>query len=190
MNILIITAHPSSKGDTHTIANTYAEAKKAKGHVVQIVDLYAKANRVDFLEFENIREFVPSPVQKRFQEQIVWAHEIIIVHPVWWSAPPAILKNWVDLTIWPRVAYQYTPEGKVKKLLEGRSAKVFATCGGPSWYYYLPFVLPLETFWQKCVFEYCGIDLVDFRVCGYLDTWKDEKRAKHLAKFIEGIKKA
>jgi putative NADPH-quinone reductase len=188
MNILIVTAHPSSKGDTHTIANTYRENKESKGHTVQIVNLYEKQNRVDLLEFENIREFQLSTVQKRFHEQIIWAHEIVIIHPVWWSSPPAILKNWVDLTIWPRVAYRYTPEGKVMKLLEGRSAKVFVTCGGPSWYYHVPFILPLKAFWKICVFEYCGIDLVDFRVCGNLDKWKDEKRAKHLAKFIDKIK--
>lgn len=190
MNILIITAHPSSKGDTHTIANTYAEAKRAKGHVVQIVDLYAKEYAVDLYKFENVREFQKSKVQMKFEEQIIWCHEIVIVHPIWWSAPPAILKNWVDLTIWPGIAYKYSPEGKVLKLLQGRSAKVFATCGGPAWYYHLPFILPLRTFWETCVFAFCGIDLVDIKVCGNLDKWKGEKRDKHLAKFIEKIRRS
>jgi len=189
MNILIVTAHPSSKGDTHTIANTYAEAKRAKGHVVEIVNLYAKEYAVDFLKFENVRECEKSKVQIKFHEQIQNAHEIVIVHPVWWSSVPAIMKNWVDLTIWPGVAYKYSPEGKVIKLLEGKSAKVFATSGGPSWWYYIPFVLPLETFWNTCVFGFCGVDLVDFQVCGHLDIWKGEKREKHLAKFLEKIKK-
>lgn len=188
MNILIVTAHPSSKGDTHTIANTYAENRRAKGHVVEIVDLYAKEYQVDYLRFENIRECEKSKVQLKFQEQMTWAHEIVVVHPVWWSSVPAIMKNWIDLTIWPGCAYKYSPEGKVLKLFQGKRAKVFATCGGPSWYYYLPFVLPLETFWNTCVFGFCGIDLIDFRVCGYLDKWKGEKREKHLAKFIESIK--
>jgi NAD(P)H dehydrogenase (quinone) len=188
MNILIITAHPSSKADTHTIASIYKEKKESQGHTVEVVDLYSDKYKVDLLKFENIREFVPSNVQKKFQEQIVWANEIVIVHPVWWSSAPAILKNWVDLTVWPRVAYQYTPEGKIKKLLEGRTAKVFATCGGPSWWYHVPFVLPLKSFWSICVFGYCGIDLVDFKVCGNLDKWKDEKRAKHLEKFLKTIK--
>jgi putative NADPH-quinone reductase len=188
MNILIVTAHPSTKGDTHTIASTYAEAKRALGHIVEVVDLYAKEYRVDLLAFENIREFQKSKIQIKFQEQIVWAHEVVIVHPIWWSAPPAVMKNWVDLTIWPGIAYKYSPNGSVLKLLEGRSAKVFATCGGPSWYYNLPFILPLRTFWETCVFGFCGIDLVDIKVCGNLDKWKDEKRAKHLEKFIEKIR--
>lgn len=190
MNILIVTAHPSSKGDTHTIATTYAEGKRAQGHAVEIVDLYAKEYEVPLFKFENIREFQISSVQKKFQEQIIWANEIVVVHPVWWSAPPAIMKNWLDLTIWPRVAYRYGPDGKVMKLLEGKTAKVFATSGGPSWYYYMPLVSPLKEFWQFCIFDFCGVDLVDFRVCGNLDKFLGEKREKHWAKFIAGIKKA
>lgn len=186
MNILIVTAHPSSLGDTHTIANTYAENKKNKGHVVEIVDLYAKEYKVDMLNFQNIREFPISSVQKKFQQQLIWAHEIVVVHPVWWGSAPSIMKSWVELAFWPGIAYKYTADG-VAKLLAGKSAKVFATSGGPSWYYHLP-VLPLRSFWSTCVFGFCGVDVVDIRVCGNLDKWKDEKRAKHVAKFITGIK--
>lgn len=190
MNILIVTAHPSSLGDTHTIANTYAEAKRAKGHVVDIVDLYAKEYAVPFLTFENIRECTTSKVQLKFQEQIQWAHEVVMVHPIWWSSIPAIMKNWVDITLWPGCAYKYSSEGNVLKLLEHKSAKVFATCGGPSWYYHLPFVMPLRTFWETCVFGFCGIDLVDIKICGNLDKWKGEKRENHLAKFIEKVRRS
>ncbi|MEN9552222.1 MAG: hypothetical protein RI935_599 [Candidatus Parcubacteria bacterium] len=190
MNILIVTAHPSSLGDTHLIANTYADIKKDMGHTVDIVNLYSKEYAVPLLEFENIREMKKSKVQEKFHEQILWAHEIVIVHPVWWSGAPAILKNWVDLTIWPRVTYQYGPDGKVIKLLDGKSAKIFATSGGPSWYYHIPFLLPLRTFWETCVFGFCGVDVTDFKVCGNLDRWKDEKRSRHLASFLEKIKKS
>ena len=189
MNILIVTAHPSTKGDTHTIANTYAESKRSKGHTVQIVDLFAKENAVDFFRFENIREFPISPIQKKFQNQILWAHEIVVVHPIWWGVPPSIMKNWTELTFWPHVAYKYTPEGKVEKLLTGKAAKVFATCGGPSWWFYLP-LLPFRTFWTIEVFGFCGVDVTDIKICGNLDKWVGEKRANHLAKFIERIRKA
>jgi len=188
MNILIVTAHPSSKGNTHTIANTYAEAKRSKGHVVEIVDLYSKQYATDFFRFENLREFVVTPIQKKFHEQIHWAHEIVVVHPIWWGTPPSIMKNWSELTFWPHVAYQYTPQGKVEHLLLGKHAKVFATCGGPSWWFYLP-ILPFRTFWTVEIFGFCGIDVSTIKICGNLDKWKDEKRAKHLAKFIEEIRK-
>ena len=147
MNILIVTAHPSPLGDTHAIANTYAEAKRLKQHEVQIVDLYSKEYEVPVLNFTNIREVVPSKVQLKFQEQLQWAHEIVVVHPIWWGTPPSIMKSWVELTFWPKVAYGYLPGGKVNKMLTGKTAKIFATCGGPSWYYHF-IIMPLLSFWE------------------------------------------
>lgn len=187
MNVLIVTAHPSSKGDTHAIATTYADGRRSKGHTVEIVDLYAKEYEVPLFKFENIREFPLSPVQKKFQQQVIWADEIVMVHPIWWSSVPAIMKNWIDLTVWPRIAYSYNPDGSVNKLLYGKTAKVFATCGGPSWYYHFPFILPLRTFWETCIFSFTGIDLIEIKICGNLDKWKDEKRSKHLAKFMKRV---
>jgi NAD(P)H dehydrogenase (quinone) len=187
MNILIVTAHPSKFGDTHTIARTYADAKKAKGHTVEILDLYAKSCADDLLCFERIREMAIGKVQQKFHEQVLWAHEIVVVHPVWWSMPPAIMKNWVDLTFWPGVAYKYMPDGKVSKMLKGKTAKVFATCGGQSWYYYFYF-LPLLSFWKIAVFYFSGVELIDFKVCGKMDTLQAEDRSRHLQKFLAKVK--
>lgn len=191
MNILIVTAHPSPFGDTHTIAKTYADAKKEKGHTVQIVDLYSDEYKVDLLKYTSLREFVLSKVQLKFHEQITWAHEIIIVHPVWWGTAPSIMKSWVELTFWPKVAYSYMPGGKVQKLLTGKSAKIFATCGGPSWYYHFIF-MPLLSFWKICVFEFSGVDVVEVKICGNLDTDKNfpEKRAARIQKFLKKIKES
>ena len=189
MNILIVTAHPSSKGHTHVIANTYAEAKRAKGHVIEMVDLYAKENYIEPLNFENIREYKPSSLQKKFHKQLLAAHEIVVVHPIWWGTAPSVMKSWVELTIWPGVAYRYTGPGKWLKLLEGKSAKIFVTCGGPSWYYRLPF-MSLKSFWVTCVFEFCGVDVADIKICGKLDILQGEEREKHFETFLKKIKKS
>jgi NAD(P)H dehydrogenase (quinone) len=190
MNILIVTAHPSPEGLTHAIAETYAEAKRAKGHVVEMVNLYAKEYAIDDLRFETIKEFKPSSLQKKFHKQLQDAHEIVVVHPVWWGTPPSIMKRWVELAFWKGVAYQYSDNGTLEKLLAGKSAKVFATCGGPSWIYKLPF-MPLKSFWQTSVFEYCGVDVVELQICGDLNKTKDEtKRKKHIHNFLKKIKKS
>ena len=187
MNILIVTAHPSSHGYTHTIANTYADAKRAKKHNVEIVNLYAKEYKSDLLQYERLKDYKLTAIQKKFQAQLEWAHEIVVVHPIWWGTPPAIMKNWVDITFWPKVAYQYTGPGKWLRLLDGKSAKVFATCGGPSWIYHFPFT-PLKSFWGISVFEFCGVDITHFEICGNLNTLEGEKREKHFQKFLKRIK--
>lgn len=186
MNILIVKAHPSSLGHVHRIADTYAKAKQAKGDTVQIVDLYAAENREEFLTFENIREMVPPPVQKKFEDQITWADEIVIVHPIWWGLPPAIMKNWVDLTFWNHFAYKFSSDGDMIPMLKGKTAKVFATAGGPSFIYYLPF-FPLRQFWGLMLFRSAGIELIDFKICGYLDKWQGEKANTHFENFLKKI---
>lgn len=190
MNILIVTAHPSKEGRTHLIANTYAEIKHLNNHEVEIVDLYAEEYKTDNLSFSSDKNNITlTKIQKKFQEQLLWAHEIVVVHPVWWGTAPAILKNWVDLTFWPKIAYHYNEQGKLEKLLTKKTAKVFVTCGGPSWYHHF-FFMPLLSFWKTCVFEFCGVDFVTLEVCGHLNTLTGEAREKHFDTFLKKIKKS
>lgn len=186
MNILIVKAHPSPLGHTHRIAETYAKAKKAKGHTVEIMDLYATECQADYLTFTNIREMTPPPVQKMCEDRITWADEIVVVHPIWWGMPPAIMKNWVDITFWVHFAYKYAPDGKVIKMLTDKTAKIFATCGGTGWWYYLP-ILPLYSYWKTCVFGFTGVDVVDMKICTNLDKWRGERADKHFEKFLKKI---
>ncbi len=186
MNILIVKAHPSPLGHTHKIAETYAEAKRVKGDEVRIVDLYAAENQCELLCFENIREMVPPKMQKVFEDQIAWAHEIVVVHPIWWGMPPAIMKNWVDLAFWVHFAYMYMPDGHVKPMLSGKTAKIFTTSGGTGWWYHLP-ILPLASFWKTCVFGFTGVKVTDFKICTNLDKWRGEKADKHFETFLKKI---
>ena len=188
MNILIVTAHPSSKSHTRRIAETYAEAKRAKGHFVEMVDLYAKEYATNLLTFENLRDRPIDKIQKKFQEQLLWAHELVVVHPVWWGTPPAIMKNWVELTFWPGISHRYTPTGKLVRLLGEKSAKIFATSGGPGWINKLLF-MPLASFWRVSVLGFSGIDITDMRICGNLDKWRGEKADKYFEKFLEKLKR-
>ena len=189
MNILIVKAHPSSKGHVHSIADTYAEARQAQKHTVKIIDLYSPKYTCELLCFENIREMTPPKLQKTFEEQITWADEIVIIHPIWWGLPPAVMKNWVDLTFWVHFAYMYTPDGAIKPMLTGKTAKIFTTAGGPSWWYHLP-LLPLRQFWVTTLFNFVGIDVTDFKVCGNLDKWCGERADRHFAKFLKTIKES
>jgi NAD(P)H dehydrogenase (quinone) len=187
MKILIVKAHPSSLGHTHKIAETYAHAKRAKKHEVKVVDLYTDECKEGFLEFENIREMKTWPEQIIYEKDVAWADEIVVVHPLWWGMPPAIMMNWVDLTFWSHFAYKYSPTGKMMPMLKGKTAKVFATSGGPSWWHYLP-VLPLRQFWGLTLFRSVGIDMVDFQVCGNLDKWHGPRADAHFEKFLRKVK--
>lgn len=187
MKTLIVKAHPSKLGHVHAIADTYAEAKKSKGWEVKVIDLYAPENKEEFLRFENIREMTAPPEQITFEKDVAWADEIVVVFPIWWGMPPAVMMNWVDLTFWAHFAYKFNPDGSMQPLLKGKIGKVFATAGGPSWIYHIP-VFPLKQYWGLTLFRSVGIELVDFKVCGNLDKLKDEKKEKCFSSFLREVK--
>ena len=93
MNILIVTAHPAKNSHTHKIVDTYKQTKESTDHIVKVIDLYSEEYRVPFLAFESIREVVPTKEVLEMREMINWANEIVVVHPMWWSFTPAIMKS-------------------------------------------------------------------------------------------------
>lgn len=187
MKILIVTAHPSEKGRTHEIAKVYKEEKERNGDEVKVLNLYSMEKKIDNLTFSNIKELSLSPLHLEFQKEVSSADEIVVIHPIWWGLPPAIMKNWVDLTFWAKFAYSYDEKGNLKKLLIGKTAKVFATAGGPSWIYHLPF-MPLYSFWKLSVFGFCGVKVTDFKVCGNIDKWKGQNKCeKHFQDFLKKV---
>ncbi len=131
MHILIITAHPSSQGFTHTIAKTYQEVREKNGHTVEILDLYSTSVALHFLQYEEKNDLKkPDPEREKIQQKILQAHELVFVFPIWHVNVPAILKNFFDTIFTGGFAYQYTKNTCIfpKKLLSGKTAKIFCTC--------------------------------------------------------------
>ncbi len=184
---LIITAHPSSLGLTHRIAEAYKKGALSAGASVEIIDLYnpGQSEGVDlrqgFLSFENIRETPTDAAKAAMQKKIADADELVFVHPIWWLGPPAILKNWIDVNFSARFAFRYEKRtgfwsrlagvfvapflGKAKRIgmLKGKTACVFVTCDG-SFLLYLMMAMPFWSIWHFAVLYYCGIRTRAFRI--------------------------
>ena len=186
MNILIVTAHPASRGFTHKIAERYKKEKEMKEDKVFIMDLYEKQYEQPFLCYENIkRDCNPTAAHKIIQEKIIWADEVVFVFPVWWFGPPAILKNFLDQNFTSGFAYQYNKSGVRKELLEGRTARIFATADGPRWVYFL-FRFTAMMRWKHGVLGFCGIKLLSFDVFAEMFKRKgDVVRGRLLARVAE-----
>ncbi len=188
MNILIITANPKPENHTKIIANTYKEIVEADKHTVKVVDLYAPENLLPY--YRVTREL--SPLEEKMRADILWAEEIVFVHPVWWGNVPAVLKNWLDTFITPGFAFKYI-EGKPKGLLKGKIAKVFATAGSVAPYYWLPIVhefTPLYLQWKYMTLGFCGIEMIDFKVVDKMNTVNSCPPVGCFEAFIEKVKKS
>ncbi len=65
----------------------------------------------------------------RYAEDVMWADLIIVLHPVWWFAVPAILKGWVDRILVQDVALVQPDDGPPRGLLQGRGMILVQTFG-------------------------------------------------------------
>lgn len=183
--ILMITAHPSTMGHTHQISQAYKEEKEKLGAEIHLYDLYKTKHQLPFLSFEDTRAWPNTQAIKHFQDEIIWAEEIVFIHPVWWSGMPAILKNWLDSILQTKFAYRYE-NGKKVTMLDGRTVKIFSTSGGPAWIYHI-FFAPFRLTWTKYILDFCGMETSDFKVCGHMAF---PNREENFAIFLEDIRES
>ena len=138
MNVLVISAHPSSESFIGTLrAEVLAELEEL-GHSVRHHDLYAERFNPVFSAYERLNH-VGDIAEKLRQlpdlqihvEDIQWAQALLLVYPTWWSGQPAILKGWIDRVLMNEVAWTL-PEGakRIQPLLTNIKKIVVVTTHG------------------------------------------------------------
>ncbi len=184
MHKLIITAHPSTKWFTHILANNLQELSIAQGHTVEILDLYKTEYRQDFLSFEDIRTYRDEAKNdtktQALQSKISVADELVFIFPIWWGDMPAIMKNFMDSNFLAGFAFKYEG-GKSIWLLTGKTARIIATSGAPSFFYKI--LLHVQILWKMNRIEFCGIKQKSFTVFWDMDSHKTDKK-----KYLEKLK--
>jgi putative NADPH-quinone reductase len=161
MNILVILGHPVPGSFNHAIAREVQRTLSGLGHTVMVHDLCAEGFDPLMPGSEFARDAVlPAEIERQCRE-VEGADGIVIVHPNWWSAPPAILRGWVDRVLRPGRAYEFVPDGqggaKPVGLLKARVGMVFNTANTPQEKEEALFGDPLEVHWRKVVFGLCGV---------------------------------
>ncbi len=183
MKTLIVTAHPSSKGFTHQIAEAYKNAQEKRGVEVEILDLYKTELKQDFMRFEEPSDMGnPDLVKDAMRKKITEANNIVFVHPMWWVSMPSILKNYIDINFGARYAYRYI-NGRPVGLLGGRTASVYITCDGSRWIYYV-IGMPFWIIWKFGILGFCGMKVKRIKLFDRkLFRTDDEKKA-----FLDKVK--
>jgi putative NADPH-quinone reductase len=164
VNVSIILGHPSPGSFNHAIVNTAADALRASGAIVTVHDLYAEKFDPVYTAAELPRDAVLPPEIERHCCEMSEADGLIIVHPNYWSRPPAMLCGWVDRVLRPGRAYRFVPDGRggarPEGMLKARVALVFTTANTPDHVDQAVYGDPLETHWTKVVFGLCGVPVI------------------------------
>jgi NAD(P)H dehydrogenase (quinone) len=147
MQVLIVHAHPEPQSFNAALTQAAAAALRDAGHGVTVSDLYAErfdpvAGRHDFLQAANPERFHYqseqahaaanhsfAPEVAREQARLLSADLLVLQFPLWWGAPPAILKGWLDRVLAYGIAYV---DGRrfTSGLFKGRRAILSVTTGG------------------------------------------------------------
>ncbi|MEU7295744.1 NAD(P)H oxidoreductase [Streptomyces exfoliatus] len=126
---LLVLAHPRTDSLTAQVAARLRARVESEGGTVDVLDLYAEGfdpllHPADEPDWED-REKVYSPEVHAHMDRILAADDILVVFPVWWFAPPAVLKGWID-RVW-NYGFAY---GRSRPRLAGKRLLWLALMGG------------------------------------------------------------
>lgn len=171
MRILVIQGHPDPAGGRfgHALAAAYAEAARAAGHEVKLIEV-AK------LDFPLLRCAVEwqegNPVEsiRGAQEAIAWSEHLLIVFPLWLGDMPALLKGFFEQALRPGFAIGEARPGRMpQKLLKGRSARILVTMGMPAFFYRVFYRAHSVKSLKRNILEFCGVSPVRTTLIGMVE---------------------
>ena len=164
MKHLIVLAHPRKVSFTHSVAQSYAEAAIALGHEVILRDLYAINFNPVAGESESYTRSMGEPAEDLRTEMahVNAADVLVFVCPVWWIAPPAMMKGWLDRVLRPGFAYGYRPDRKVGGLLTGKKGMVFTNAGSTVQEFLdSGNMQSIRTMWDVGTIRFCDMTLLE-----------------------------
>ncbi|MGC9376795.1 NAD(P)H oxidoreductase [Streptomyces sp. MH13] len=154
---LLVLAHPRSDSLTAQVAERLRLRIKDAGGAPDLLDLYAEGfdprlTPVDEPDWEDREKRYSSEVHAHM-DRIAAADDILVVFPVWWFAPPAVVKGWID-RVW-NYGFAY---GRSRPRLAGKRMLWLGLAGGTDADYAqsgLGGALDLQL--RVGVSEFCGI---------------------------------
>lgn len=135
MKHAVILAHPAHNSLNAAIAQTYCDTVEALGQEFVVRDLY----RMRFDPRLRAAE-IPGPKPPRFRPDVLRERALLadvdvfaFVYPLWFNAPPAILKGYVDRVF--GMGFGFNPDfGGARPALGGRKLISFTTSGAPDFW--------------------------------------------------------
>ena len=189
MNHLVVVSHPREDSFTMNMMRTYVDAVSARGHPVEIRDLY-RMNFNPVASHEDLywlRDGLEAPGDIAVEhEHMRWADVIALFYPVWWISLPAMLKGYIDRVFTLGFTYGHSRQG-VQGLLSGRKAIVFTSSGStPEHFDESGKMSAVNTAIQLGTMEFCSFEMLAHRHFapvgsrtkdGMVEGWMEEVRA-------------
>lgn len=163
-HLLVVIGTPLADSLTHALARSYANAARAAGAEIRIVDLALGAipghpSVRGELRMPRTDDDVPLPDDAAHHiADVEWADHLVFFFPQWWGTYPAALTAYIDRVFLSGFAFRYRERGRLwDKLLTGRTARIVMTMDSPivwnAWMYRDAAIRTLRV----ATLGYCGI---------------------------------
>jgi NAD(P)H dehydrogenase (quinone) len=130
---VVVLSHPDADSFNMAVAQAYCEAVRGLGHQAVLRDLY----RMGFDPVLKARErptapdFALSPDVAAELEAIGGADVFVLVYPIWFGTPPAMMKGYVERVLGAGFSLQSVRTHALSTLLGGKQLLSFTSSGAP-----------------------------------------------------------
>jgi 1,4-dihydroxy-2-naphthoate octaprenyltransferase len=169
-HVLVIDAHPRAESFCGGLVAAVANGARAALHQVRWLAL----RELHFDPNHKGQDLEPSLLHTR--QELLWAHHIVIVYPVWWGTMPALLKGWLDRVLLPGFAFEERTDGGWDGLLGGKSATLIATMDTPRWIFRAILHACSIRALRDATLRFCGIGPVNVLLFSPIRTSTPEQR--------------
>lgn len=182
MKILVIYTHPNHKSLCYAFLQKIIKGSSENPNIkeIQVLDLYEENFNpvLVFNEQKRRRDMYRDPQLEKYREQLIWADKIVLVYPIFWGRPPAMLLGYIDQLFAANFAYRdkkgLLPEG----LLKGKSVVCVSTMKGPANYPLLWLHNAHKVLMKRALFGFVGIKKVKFFEFGNMESSKGKQEEK------------
>lgn len=186
MKALIVYTHPNRESLNGAFLKKSIEGLKKNSSLesYEVLDLYGEEFNPVLIFNDKIkrRDMFKLPELARYREQIKNADTIIMIYPIWWGRPPAMLLGYIDRLFSTNFAYRFT-QGKImpEGLLKDKRVYCITTMQGPRGYLQLFMGNVHQILMKKVLFNFVGIKKVKFFEFGGMEK-KEGKQKRYLSR--------
>lgn len=164
MKHAVIVTHPNPESFTLTMARTWCETAVAAGHKAELRDLYSLGfdPRLQDGEIPRPAGFRPGDDVLREREAIADAEAFVFFYPLWFYAPPAMLKGYMDRVFGMGFGYGPHQLDGAQGLLQGRKMLSFTSSGAPAfWVEKRGDLAAIRRLFDDHFAQVCGLQVLD-----------------------------
>jgi NAD(P)H dehydrogenase (quinone) len=163
MRHAVIMGHPNPASFNAGVAASYVEAVRELGHTAGLRDLYAQGFQPCLQACElPWRDDFAAPADVEAERQAIADTDVIVlVYPLWFNAPPAIIKGYVERVFGLGFGYSAAAPG-TRPLLAGKRLVSVTTSGAPgAWVDQTGAMDHLRKGFDEHVAAVCGLSVLE-----------------------------